>query len=60
MKNRTWSVVSFTDSTVNRSQAMIEEACDLMNWRPVSRLGPGRRFGEVIRRMLVAEMSIPI
>jgi len=26
----------------------------------VSRLGPGRRFGEVIRRMLVAEMSIPI
>jgi hypothetical protein len=60
MKNRTWSVVSFTDSTVNRSQAMIEEACDLMNWRQVSRLGPGRRFGEVIRRMLVAEMSIPI
>jgi hypothetical protein len=31
-----------------------------MNWRQVSRLGPGRRFGEVIRRMLVAEMSIPI
>ena len=60
MKNRTWSVVSFTDSTVNRSQAMIEEACDLMNWRQVSRFGPGRRFGAVMRRMLVAEMSIPI
>jgi hypothetical protein len=60
MKDRTWRVVALTDSTVNRSQAMIEEACDLMNWRQVSRFGPGWRFGAVMRRMLVAEMSIPI
>jgi hypothetical protein len=60
MKKRTWRVVSFTDSTVNRSQAMIEEAWETMNWRQVSRFGPGRRFGAVMRRMLVAEMSIPV
>jgi hypothetical protein len=60
MKNRTWRVVSLTDSTVNRSQAMIEEAWETMNWRQVSRLGPGRRLGVVMRRMLVAEMSMPI
>ncbi|MFZ2058440.1 MAG: hypothetical protein WAV54_13615 [Acidimicrobiales bacterium] len=60
MKDRTWRVLSFTDSTVNRSQAMIEDVCDLMNWRQVSRFGPGRRFAAVMRRMLVAEMSMPI
>jgi hypothetical protein len=60
MKKRTWRVVSLIDSTVNRSQAMIEEPWETMNWRQVSRLGPGRRLGAVMRRMLVAEMSIPI
>jgi len=60
MKNRTWRVVSLTDSTVNRSQATIEEAWETTNWRQVSRFGPGRRLGARMRRMLVAEMSIPI
>jgi hypothetical protein len=59
MKKSTWTVFSLIDSTVKRSQAMIEAAWFRMNWHQVSRLGPGRRFGEVIRRMLDAEISMP-
>ena len=42
MKNNTWSVFNRTDSTVKRSQAMIDEAWARMNWRHVSRFGGGR------------------
>ena len=59
MKKSTWSVFSLIDSTVNRSQAMIEAAWFRVNWHQVSRFGPGRRFGEVIRRILEAEISMP-
>ena len=47
------------ESTVKRSQAMIDEAWVRMNWRQVSRLGGGRRFSATIRRMLVVEISAP-
>jgi hypothetical protein len=60
MKKSTCSVLSRIDSTVNRSQAMIEEAWVRMNWRQVSRLGPGRDLTARIRRMLVVEISMPI
>ncbi len=42
MKKSKCKVFSRIDSTVNRSQAMIEEAWVRMNWRQVSRCGPGR------------------
>jgi hypothetical protein len=59
MKNRTCSVFSLIVSTVNRSQAMIEDAWDRMNSRQVSRFGPGRGLAARIRRIEVAEISMP-
>ena len=59
IKKSTWSVVSLIVSTVKRSQAMIHAAWFRMNWHQVSRFGPDRRFGQVIRRILVAEISMP-
>jgi hypothetical protein len=59
MKNRTWSVFIRTVSTVHRSQATIDAAWVLMNLLHVSRLGSGRRFGAMTRRMLDAEISMP-
>ena len=38
---------------------MIDAAWFRMNWHQVSRFGPGRRFGELIRRILDAEISMP-
>jgi hypothetical protein len=38
---------------------MTDVAWFRMNWHQVSRFGPGRRFGQVIRRMLDAEISMP-
>jgi hypothetical protein len=59
MKNRTCSVFSLIVSTVNRSQAMIEDVWDRMNSRQVSRFGPGRGLAARIRRIEVAEISMP-
>ena len=59
MKKSTWSVFSLIVSPVKRSQAMIDAAGFRMNWHQVSRFGPGRRFGQVIRRILDAEISMP-
>lgn len=43
MKNKTWRVLRRTDSTVKRSQAMIDDACARMNCDQVSRFCGGRR-----------------
>jgi hypothetical protein len=59
MKNSTWRVFMRTVSTVNKSHATIDAAWVRMNLLHVSRLGPGRRFGLMTRRMLEAEISMP-
>jgi len=59
MKKRTWRVFRRTVSTVNKSQATIDAAWVRMNLLQVSRLGPGRLFGAMTRRMLDAEISMP-
>jgi hypothetical protein len=48
-----------TVSTVNESQATIDTAWARMNLLQVSRLGPGRRFGAMTRRILEAEILMP-
>ena len=59
MKNNTWSVFNRTDSTVKRSQAMIDDAWDRLNWRHVSRFGGGRRLTVRIRRIDVPRSELP-
>jgi hypothetical protein len=59
MKKSTCRVFSRIGSTVKRSQAMIEEAWVRMNWRQVSRCGPGRGLTVGMRRMPVVEISMP-
>jgi hypothetical protein len=59
MKNRTCKVRSRMDSTVKRSQAMIDDAWVRMNCVHVSRRAGGGRWAARMRRMLVADTWMP-
>jgi hypothetical protein len=60
MKKTTCRVFRRIDSTVKRSQPIIEEAGVRMHCRQISRSGAGRNWTAAMRRMPAVEISMPI